>query len=89
MFLSCTVKLATADAIVYATARVHGVDRLTRDAHFAALPAVLYFGKAAQRQAHAGFSAQGAAHAPLFPPRFSSTRISPITMPRSTALHMS
>lgn len=33
-------KLATADAIIYATARHLGVDLLTCDAHFAGLPAV-------------------------------------------------
>ncbi len=31
----------------------------------------------------------GATQSPDFPPRFSSTRTSPITMPRSAALHMS
>ena len=40
-------KLATADAIVYATARARGAELLTCDAHFAKLPAVLYFRKAA------------------------------------------
>ena len=40
-------KLATADAIVYATAQTHGADVLTCDAHFAKLPAVRYFKKAA------------------------------------------
>lgn len=34
--------LATADAIVYATAIGHGADLLTCDAHFAALPHVVY-----------------------------------------------
>ncbi len=38
-------KLATADAIVYATAQVQGAKLLTCDAHFAKLPAVLYFKK--------------------------------------------
>jgi predicted nucleic acid-binding protein len=38
-------KLATADAIVYATAQAHGAELLTCDAHFAKLPAVLYFKK--------------------------------------------
>ncbi|MES1202423.1 MAG: type II toxin-antitoxin system VapC family toxin [Pseudomonadota bacterium] len=38
-------KLATADAIVYATARAHGADLLTCDAHFAALPSVAYIEK--------------------------------------------
>ena len=36
-------KLATADAIVLATAQVLGAELLTCDAHFAKLPAVLYF----------------------------------------------
>jgi len=35
-------KLATADAIVYATARAHGADLLTCDRHFEGLPGVLY-----------------------------------------------
>ena len=39
-------KLATADAIVYATAQEHGADLLTCDAHFAKLPSVVYFRKA-------------------------------------------
>lgn len=38
-------KLATADAIVYATAQEHGADLLTCDAHFAALPGVAYVKK--------------------------------------------
>jgi predicted nucleic acid-binding protein len=33
-------KLATADAIVYATAQAHGADVLTCDAHFEGLPGV-------------------------------------------------
>lgn len=40
-------RLATADAIVYATAQAHGADLLTCDAHFAKLPAVLFFKKTA------------------------------------------
>ena len=40
-----THKLATADAIVYATARDAEVDLLTCDAHFAGLPGVLLFTK--------------------------------------------
>jgi predicted nucleic acid-binding protein len=40
-------KLATADAIVYATARHQGVDLLTCDAHFKGLPGVALFTKAA------------------------------------------
>lgn len=39
-------KLATADAIVYATAQAQGAELLTCDAHFAKLPGVLYFKKA-------------------------------------------
>ena len=38
-------KLATADAIVYATARHHGADLLTCDAHFKGLPGVALFAK--------------------------------------------
>lgn len=40
-------KLATADAIVYATARHQGADLLTCDAHFKDLPGVALFAKAA------------------------------------------
>ena len=36
-------KLATADAIVYATAQARGAELLTCDAHFDKLPAVAYF----------------------------------------------
>jgi predicted nucleic acid-binding protein len=39
-------KLATADAIVYATARAHGADLLTCDRHFEALPGVKWVRKA-------------------------------------------
>jgi predicted nucleic acid-binding protein len=35
-------KLATADAIVYATMQLHDADLLTCDAHFAKLPGVVY-----------------------------------------------
>lgn len=42
-------KLATADAIVYATAQSRGAELLTCDAHFAKLPAVAYFKKPAPR----------------------------------------
>lgn len=35
-------KLATADAVVYATARELGADLITCDAHFAKLPDVVY-----------------------------------------------
>lgn len=38
-------KLATADAIVYATARQQGAELLTCDAHFGKLPDVVYFRK--------------------------------------------
>ena len=38
-------KLATADAIVYATAQAQGADLLTCDAHFEGLPGVAYFRK--------------------------------------------
>lgn len=41
-------KLATADAIVYATALEHNAELLTCDAHFEKLPSVLYFGKRAR-----------------------------------------
>jgi predicted nucleic acid-binding protein len=38
-------KLATADAIVYATALEHGADLLTCDAHFDGLPGVTFIAK--------------------------------------------
>jgi predicted nucleic acid-binding protein len=38
-------KLATADAVVYATAREYGAELLTCDAHFKDLPGVLVVGK--------------------------------------------
>jgi predicted nucleic acid-binding protein len=38
-------RLATADAIVYATARHHGAELLTCDAHFDGLPGVVLFAK--------------------------------------------
>ncbi len=38
-------KLATADAIVYATALAYGADLLTCDAHFEGLPDVLFIRK--------------------------------------------
>lgn len=38
-------KLATADAIVYATALEHGADLLTCDAHFEGLPSVTHVAK--------------------------------------------
>jgi predicted nucleic acid-binding protein len=40
-----THKLATADAIVYATAREYGADLLTCDAHFGELPGVTFISK--------------------------------------------
>ncbi|RYF67130.1 MAG: type II toxin-antitoxin system VapC family toxin [Comamonadaceae bacterium] len=40
-------KLATADAVVYATARHHGAELLTCDAHFKELPGVALFAKTA------------------------------------------
>ena len=40
-----TLKLATADAIVYATARHFGADLLTCDSHFEGLPGVVYLPK--------------------------------------------
>ena len=39
-------RLATTDAIVYATAQSQGAELLTCDAHFAKLPSVVYFKKA-------------------------------------------
>jgi uncharacterized protein len=41
-------RLATADAIIYATALAHDVELLTCDAHFKDLPGVLYFAKVRQ-----------------------------------------
>ena len=38
-------KLATADAIIYATARQYDATLITSDAHFANLPQVKYFQK--------------------------------------------
>jgi predicted nucleic acid-binding protein len=43
--LSVTHKLATADAIVYATARLRDAELLTCDRHFEALPDVIYLPK--------------------------------------------
>jgi predicted nucleic acid-binding protein len=40
-------QLATADAIVYATAQAQGADLLTCDAHFEGLPGIAYFRKRA------------------------------------------
>ena len=42
-------KLATADAIVYATAVQHGAELLTCDAHFKGLPGVVLFPKSTAR----------------------------------------
>jgi predicted nucleic acid-binding protein len=44
------LKLATADAIVYATALRHGADLVTCDAHFEGLPGVAYLPKVAVAQ---------------------------------------
>ena len=41
-------KLATADAIIFATARAQGATLLTCDAHFEGLPQILYVPKAPQ-----------------------------------------
>ena len=43
--LSARLKLATADAIVYATALAHQADLLTCDRHFETLPSVRFFPK--------------------------------------------
>lgn len=43
--LSLQHKLAFADAIIYASARRHGVELATSDDHFQGLPSVLYFPK--------------------------------------------
>lgn len=40
-----THKLATADAIVFATARAHNADLITCDAHFGGLPGVMLIEK--------------------------------------------
>jgi predicted nucleic acid-binding protein len=44
--LCASHRLATADAIIYATALVYEADLLTCDAHFAGLPGVTFFPKA-------------------------------------------
>ena len=44
--LSRAHRLATADAVIYATALASGADLLTCDAHFEGLPGVAYFAKA-------------------------------------------
>lgn len=38
-------KLATADAVIYATAQAHGADLLTCDAHFERLPGAIFVAK--------------------------------------------
>ena len=43
-------KLATADAIVYATALAHGADLLTCDGHFENFPGVRFIRKTAKRR---------------------------------------
>ncbi len=43
--LCASRKLATADAIVYATALAHSADLVTCDAHFEGLPGVTYIAK--------------------------------------------
>lgn len=43
-------RLATADAVVYATAVTHGAEVLTCDAHFKGLPGVAYIAKSAGRR---------------------------------------
>jgi predicted nucleic acid-binding protein len=43
-------KLATADAVVYATALAHGADLLTCDGHFENLPGVRFIRKTATRR---------------------------------------
>jgi predicted nucleic acid-binding protein len=43
------LKLATADAIVYATALKHAADLVTCDGHFDGLPGVIYLPKAGAR----------------------------------------
>jgi predicted nucleic acid-binding protein len=40
-----THRLATADAVIFATAQAHGAKLLTCDAHFEGLPSVLYIPK--------------------------------------------
>lgn len=45
--LHATHRLATADAIVYATAQASGADLLTCDAHFGELPGCVYVRKRA------------------------------------------
>ena len=43
--LAHQLKLAMADAIIYATTRHYGAELWTQDAHFKGLPAVRYFAK--------------------------------------------
>ena len=43
---ACRVhRLATADAVIFATAQAHGAQILTCDAHFEGLPSVLFVSK--------------------------------------------
>jgi predicted nucleic acid-binding protein len=46
--LATAHQLATADAIIYATARQHGADLVTSDSHFRNLPGVTYLSKKTQ-----------------------------------------
>lgn len=46
--LAAAHQLAMADAIIYATARLHGAELVTSDAHFQKLPGVTYMSKKVQ-----------------------------------------
>jgi predicted nucleic acid-binding protein len=46
--VACRHKLASADAIIYATAREHGAELLTCDSHFKGLEGVVYIAKPAR-----------------------------------------
>jgi predicted nucleic acid-binding protein len=46
--LSNSQKLATADAVIYATALAYNAELVTCDAHFKDLPGVIYLAKAAK-----------------------------------------
>jgi predicted nucleic acid-binding protein len=48
--LALELGLAMADAIVYATARLHGAEVITSDEDFEGLPGVKYFGKKKRRK---------------------------------------
>ena len=52
-------RLATADAIVYATALAHHAELLTCDRHFADLPGVRYLPKSPEKSAHTSGSLHG------------------------------